>query len=55
MAPDTHTIHDMFDALQERFGAFPAFEDVPASVLEAEAADEAGLAGPAGLVTGAVA
>jgi len=30
----------MFDALQSRFGAFQEFEDVPASVLDAEIADE---------------
>ena len=34
------TIHNMFDALQSRFGAFQEFEDVSASVLDAEIADE---------------
>jgi hypothetical protein len=33
----------MFDALQKRIGSFPKFEDVPASVLDAEKAAEAGL------------
>ena len=37
------TIHNMFDALQSRFGAFQEFEDVSASVLDAEIADEARL------------
>jgi hypothetical protein len=41
MAHSNQTIHDMFDALQNRFGAFLEFEDVPASVLNAEIANEA--------------
>ena len=40
MAHSNLTIHNMFDALQNRFGAFQEFEDVPASVLDAEIADE---------------
>jgi hypothetical protein len=38
MAYSSQTIHDMFDALQKRIGSFPKFEDVPASVLDAEKA-----------------
>jgi hypothetical protein len=41
MAHSNQTIHDMFDVLQKRFGAFREFEDVPASVLDAEKASEA--------------
>jgi ribosomal protein S8 len=41
MAHSNQTIHDMFNALQNRFGAFLEFEDVPASVLNAEIASEA--------------
>jgi hypothetical protein len=40
MAHSNQTIHNMFDALQNRFGAFLEFEDVPASVLDAEKANE---------------
>ena len=40
MAHSNQTIHNMFDALQKRFGTFPKFEDVPALVLDAEKARE---------------
>jgi len=40
MAHSIRTIHDMFDALQQRFGPFPLFQDVSASVLDAEKASE---------------
>ena len=40
MANSNYTIHDMFNALHNEFGAFQKFEDVPASVLEAENADQ---------------
>ncbi|MHA1107584.1 MAG: hypothetical protein ACTSQV_00555 [Alphaproteobacteria bacterium] len=46
MTRSDQTIHNMFDALQNNFGAFHeaaggTFEDVPASVLRSEFADEA--------------
>ena len=40
MALSNQTIHNLLDALQSEFGAFQQFEDVPASVLEAENADQ---------------
>jgi hypothetical protein len=40
MAHYNQTIHDMFNALQNSFCAFLEFEDVPASVLEAEKVNE---------------
>ena len=46
MARSDQTIHDMFDALQKQFGAFPMFEDVPTVVLDAEEASEAHLGIP---------
>ena len=41
MANSNYTIQDMFNALHNEFGAFQKFEDVPASVLEAENTDQA--------------
>jgi len=43
MAHSNQTIHDVLDALQIRFGAFPVFEDVESSVLDAEKANDAQL------------
>ena len=40
MAHSKQSIHDMFDALQQRFGPFAQFEDVSASVVDAEKANE---------------
>ncbi len=49
MTRSDQTIHNMFDALQDNFGAFHeaalhpggTFEDVPAPVLHSEFADDA--------------
>jgi hypothetical protein len=40
MAHSNQTIHDMFDTLQIRFGAFPMFQNVSTLVLDAEKASE---------------
>ena len=41
MALSNQTIFNMLAALQNEFGAFQQFEDVPASVLDAEDTDQA--------------
>lgn len=40
MANSNYTIQNMFDALHNEFGASQKFEDVPASVLDAENTDQ---------------
>ena len=46
MARSDQTIHDILDALQERFGGFPMFQDVSTVVLDAEKAAEVHLGIP---------